>query len=316
MNDQFDASVIIPTYNRCDLVAAAIESVIAQQSNGVRYEIVVVDNNSTDQTREVVNSFSRSNPPVRYILEQRQGNAYARNAGIREAHSPIVAFIDDDTRASPDWIALVARTFETHPEVGFIGGKVLPVWSVAPPGWLTSQHWAPLGIQDHGNDQFYLEPSRATGVISANLAVRRELLERVGMFSPKLQMVKGSIGGMEDHELVDRMLRAGNIGIYIPQLIVQSPIDRERTTKRYHRRWHRGHGRNYAAMREEKMEKASWHLFGVPAHLYRQALMDMIGLIKHWHRREEAQAFLCETHLWFFFGFWLERVQALRSKAA
>jgi GT2 family glycosyltransferase len=167
----------------------------------------------------------------------------------------------------------------------------------------------PLGLQDHGNKEFLLEPAQVIGVISANLAVRRELFDRVGLFSPKFQMVKGGIGSMEDHELVNRMWQAGITGMYVPQLVVEAPVDGERMKKRYHRRWHKGHGHKYAALREERMEKASWYLFGVPAHLYRQAITDSVGLITNSIRRREEDAFLCEVHLRFFFAFWLTRVK-------
>jgi len=313
MIDQFDVSVVIPTYNRCQLLAEALKSLFAQECKGISYELIVVDNNSTDATRDVVGSFSDCSPPLRYFFEGRQGNSHARNAGIKHARSPIVAFTDDDVRVDPDWIATVKRAFDMHPEIGFAGGKVLPVWTVIPPDWLTDQHWMPLALQDHGDDQFYLEPTRGTGVIGANLVVRRELFERVGMFASDVQMVKREIGGMEDHEFVARMWQGGIKGLYVPKLVVRAPVDLERIKKTYHRRWHKGHGRRYAIMREESMEKASWYLFGVPAHLYRQALSDAIGLVKHWLRRKEKHEFLCEVHLWFFFGFWLRRVQDVRG---
>ena len=314
MEGQFDVSVVLGTYNRARMLAGAIEHLIAQQQKGVRYEIIVVDNNSTDNTRDVVSQFAGSDPPVRYIFEPRQGISYARNAGISQSRSPIIAFTDDDVRVSSDWITTVKETFDTHQEIGFIGGKVLPVWAAAPPEWLTRKHWSPLGLQDHGDEEFYLEPSRVTGVIGANLSVRRNLFEKVGLFAPEVQLVKGRIGTMEDHEYVGRLWQAGVIGLYVPQLVVQAPVEISRTTKNYHRRWHKGHGRSFAIMREERMEKASWSLFGVPAHLYRQALIDTFSLIKHSLRRHEEQAFLSEVQLRFFFGFWLKRVQDIRSK--
>ena len=313
MEEQFDVSVVIGTYNRCQLLPGAIKSLLAQQSEGVRFEIIVVDNNSTDETREVVNFFRQSDPPMRYVFEPQQGISHARNAGVIHSRSPIVAFTDDDIRVAPDWISTIKKTFDAHPEIGFIGGKVLPVWSEPPPTWLTRNHWSPLGVQDHGDVEFYLEQSRLIGVIGANLVVRREVLDRVGTFSPKVQLVKGGIGTMEDHEYVDRMWRGGFIGLYVPQLIVEAPVESERIKKKYHRRWYKGHGRSYAVMREERMEKASWYLFGVPAHLYRQAMLDAYGLIKNWVRRREELTFLCEVHLWFFFAFWLKRVQDVQS---
>ena len=314
MNNEFDVSVVIPTYNRCEQLPGAIESLIAQDSDRVRYEVIVVDNNSTDRTRQVVESFCNADVPVRYVFDRRPGASFARNAGITEANAPIVAFIDDDIRVHPSWMTTLKEKFDAHPEIGFIGGKVLPSWNVTPPHWLTTRHWMPLGLQDHGNDELVLEPVRVTGLISANLAVRRTLLEQVGMFSPKLQLVKGDIGGMEDHELVERMWRAGIIGMYVPQLISETPVDRERTRKKYHRRWHKGHGRNYAVMREERMETSSWYLLGVPAHLYRQAIENALGLIKHWVKRQEELAFFCEVQLWFFYAFWMKRVQDVQTK--
>jgi glycosyltransferase involved in cell wall biosynthesis len=314
MQEQFDVSVVIGTYNRCRRLAAALESLIEQESKDVRFEVIVVDNNSTDNTREVVESFQQSKIPVRYIFEPHQGISHARNAGIIQAGSPIVAFTDDDVRVAPDWVFTIKKTFDAHPEIGFIGGKVLPVWTVPPPAWLTHKHWSPLGVQDHGDVEFYLEPRRVTGVIGANLVVRREVFDRVGTFSLKVQLVKDSIGTMEDHEYVARMWREGIIGLYVPGLLVEAPVECDRVKKEYHRRWHKGHGRSYAILKEERMEKASWHLFGVPAHLYRQALIDTIGLVKNWLRRHEEHAFLCELHLRFFFAFWLRRVQDVRFK--
>lgn len=315
MEERFDVSVVVGTYNRCQRLVGAIESLIAQEPNGVRFEIIVVDNNSTDDTRKVVESFQQSDPPVRYVFEPNQGISHARNAGIIQARSPIVAFTDDDVRVAPNWIYTIKSTFDAHAEIGFMGGKVLPVWPMPPPAWLTRNHWSPLGVQDHGDVEFYLEPSRVTGVIGANLVVRREVFDRVGTFSFKVQLVKGGIGTMEDHEYVVRMWRAGIIGLYVPQLVVEAPVESDRLKKKYHRRWHKGHGRSYAIMKEERMEKASWHLFGVPAHLYRQALIDTMGLIKNWVRRREELAFLCEVHLWFFCAFWLKRVQDIQSNA-
>src|ERR1043165_9291612 len=95
IDHEFDISVVIPTYNRCQLLAPAIESLLAQESNGLRYEVIVVDNNSSDNTRDVVNSFTGRETPVHYVFEGQQGNAYARNAGIEASHAPIIAFIDD-----------------------------------------------------------------------------------------------------------------------------------------------------------------------------------------------------------------------------
>src|SRR5436305_8400951 len=141
MNEPFDVSVIISTYNRCEMLPAALESILAQETAGTRYELIVVDNNSTDKTREVVESFiARGHANLRYVFEGKQGLSHARNAGIAAARAPIIAFTDDDVRAASDWVASIKRVFDEHPEVDFVGGKVLPRWEAEPPSWLTPDH--------------------------------------------------------------------------------------------------------------------------------------------------------------------------------
>src|SRR5215211_3717110 len=130
MAEQFDISAIITTYNRCDLLATAIDSLLGQESGGVTYEVIIVDNNSTDRTREAVESFiARGHTNLSYVFEPRQGISYGRNAGIANSKSQIIAFTDDDVYVSKNWIANIKRAFDEHPEVDFAGGRILPRWT-------------------------------------------------------------------------------------------------------------------------------------------------------------------------------------------
>ena len=308
MNGQFDVSVVISTYNRCDLLPAALASIFEQDSGAVSYEVIVVDNNSTDRTRSVVESFvERANVSLKYIFEEKQGVSYARNAGIAAASAPIIAFFDDDVYVSPDWLANIKRIFEEHPEISCVGGKVLPQWSGEPPLWLTNDHWSPLALQDYGETPFYVNANREICLVSANLAFRREVFERIGVFAPELQRVKGGIGSIEDFEFELRFYRSGGQGLYEPSLVVTAPVEPERMTRTYHRKWHTGHGRFYAMLRNEKAERASARLFDVPSHMYRQAAADAVYWLKYSLQRQEPKAFLHETHLRFFKEFFHER---------
>ncbi|HVG21181.1 MAG TPA: glycosyltransferase family A protein, partial [Blastocatellia bacterium] len=126
MGEHFDVSVVITTYNRCDLLSGALESVLGQKAGDVRFEVIVVDNNSKDGTRQVVESLmGSSNPGLKYIFEGRQGISHGRNAGIRNATAPIIAFTDDDVRVGLDWVSAIKRAFDEHPEADFVGGKIL-----------------------------------------------------------------------------------------------------------------------------------------------------------------------------------------------
>jgi glycosyltransferase involved in cell wall biosynthesis len=314
MSARYDVSVIISTYNRCKLLPKALESVLTQEADGIGYEVLVVDNNSTDDTRSVVESYIQRGPaPLRYVFEGRQGVSYARNAGIALAQAPIIAFFDDDVYVSRDWIATLKRALDEHPEVDFVGGKVLPRWPVQPPRWLTRENWSPLALIDYGEEPFYVNLERQACLVSANLAVRRSLFDAIGLFAPDLQRVKDSIGSMEDHELLIRVWRAGRQGLYVPQLLVSTDVPLDRMTKAYHRRWHSGHGRFSAMLRIR--ETADPHgrfmdevadavrLYGVPGFLYREALTDGWRWLQAKMLRQQHLAFMYETNVRFLLSY-------------
>jgi glycosyltransferase involved in cell wall biosynthesis len=308
MGKSYDVSVVLSTYNRCKLLPTVLDSLLAQDTRGVSAEVIVVDNNSTDRTREVVQSYIEAGAAdLRYVFEAKQGVSYGRNAGIASARGPLIAFTDDDIRVGPGWVSQLKQTFDAHPEVAFIGGKVLPAWEVSPPVWLTPAHWAPLALVDYGPAPFYVDRQRQVCLLTANAAFRREALESVGLFSPLLQRVKDGIGSMEDQELEFRLIQAGRRGLYIPDLVVYSPVQVERLTKEYHRRWHRGHGHFHALLRDPEMERSRARLFDVPIHFFRQALQDAVALALGSSLGKHDEAFLRETRLCFFAGFFRTR---------
>jgi glycosyltransferase involved in cell wall biosynthesis len=310
MTDPF-ISVVVPTYNRASQLPVALESVINQSASASSYEIIVVDNNSTDRTAEVAGRFARDHADrVRRILETRQGVAYARQTGIDAARGDVLAFFDDDVRVSCDWIATIQRWFREHPDVECLGGKVLPSWSSPPPSWLTPSHWSPLALQDFGEEPVVLSLANPRGLISANLACRRSVFERLGGFSPRFQRVKDGIGSLEDDEWIRRFWKAGGRAVYVPELVVFADVPVSRLTRAYHRRWHQGHGRFYALLRAEEMEQSSVGApLGVPAHLYRSAATDAAKWCSAVLLRRSDVAFLHEVRLRFFAGFFSQRVR-------
>lgn len=315
--ETYDVSVNVCTYNRHELLRDALESILNNQlDDGVRFEIVVVDNNSTDQTRQVIESFiERGNTNVRYLFEGRQGLSYARNAGIALARSNIVAFTDDDVQVGSDWVATIKRSFDSHPEVDCVGGRVLPSWSSPPPSWLTAKHWSPVALADYGDQPFYVNAGNRRCLITANMAFRKDALERIGKFHPHLQRVQDSIGSMEDHELLVRLWRENGQGLYLPQLVVRAHVVAERLTKRYHRRWHFGHGRFYALARLEEMEGSRWgRLFDVPAHMYKQAAAAAVAWLGRLLKGDRDGAFVHETKLLFFAGFLRRRYEEFQHR--
>jgi len=310
MRERYEITVVISTYNRSGRLAATLDSVLEQQSREVRYEVIVVDNNSTDSTREVVESYiGRGHTNLSYVFEPMQGVSYARNAGIGKARAEVIAFADDDVRVAKDWVADIKRVFEKHPEVDCIGGRVLPGWTSEPPAWLTRDHWMPLALLDYGDEPFFINANHPLCLLSANLAVRREVLTKTGLFAPDLQRVKDSIGSLEDAELLERIWRAGRQCLYTPLLTVTTDVPAERMTKDYHRRWHTGHGRFLAIMRSEEIERSSHRLFDVPAHLYKHAVRDAAAWFKYFLAGRSECAFTYEIRMRFFAGFFRKRRQ-------
>ena len=199
MNEQFAVTVIIATYNRAAMLPEALESVLTQEADGVRYEVIIVDNNSPDQTRAVVESYiARGHTNLRYLFEGQQGVAHARNTALAHARAPIVAFTDDDVRVAPGWVASIKRSLDEHPEVGLCGRKVLPRWSQEPPAWMTWAHWSLWhdGLRDHPSTRMAGHQRCLVTPISL-FAVR---CSSGSVFSRPMQRVKDGIGSTEDHE--------------------------------------------------------------------------------------------------------------------
>lgn len=309
-------SVVMTTYNRGSLVDDALIGVLAQnEAITPPFELIVVDNNSTDGTRQNIERFTRLDGRVRYIFEPRQGASYGRNTGIREARAPLIAFIDDDVRAEPDWVATIVRAFGEHADADLVGGRVLPRWPADPPEWLTRDHWSPLALVDHGEVPVAIDAEHPVCLVAANLALRRSVLDLVGGFAPDFGLVKDGVGSVEDHELLLRVLRAGRKAYYDPRIVVHAEIQPNRLQRSYHRRWHTGHGHFHALLRSERMEQTTvGTLFGVPAHLYRQAVEDLVGWVRAKAIGKPGRAFEHEVHLHFFHGFFRTRRREFLKK--
>jgi len=304
-----ELSVVVSTYNRADRLPTALDALLAQ-SGGIPYEIIVIDNNSTDDTAAVVLQIARnSGGLVRYAFEPRQGLSHGRNAGIAIARAPVIAFTDDDVRVSPGWILQLKRAFDEHPDAGYVGGRVLPHWLSPAPRWLTTAHWSPLALQDYGPETQVSGRDRAVCLVGANLAFRKQVFERIGMFTGSLGRVKDGIGSTEDHDMQLRAWRAGIHGFYVPSIVVVADVTPDRLQSRYHRRWHQGHGRHCGLMRLRELVPADLGpmsepddivtLFGAPAFVYADLIRTAVLCLKAVCRRRDPRFYLHQfLHLW------------------
>ena len=302
----YAVSVVLSTYNRSDRLGLALDALLSQVGD-VEFEVIVVDNNSTDRTADLVADYvAAAGERVRYVFEPRQGLSYARNTGIQTARAPIIAFSDDDVRVATDWIQQVKRTLDQHPDIDYLGGRVLPHWLKPPPRWLTQAHWAPLALQDYGIDPLVSGRERAVCLVGANLAFRRRVFDVVGLFTPALGRVKDGIGSTEDHDMQLRVWRAGMRGVYVSNVVAVADVTADRLLKSYHRRWHRGHGHHCARMRLRELVPADLGpmsepgdiltLFGAPAFVYGDLVKTAYNWIRALCRRGDSLFYAHQFH--------------------
>lgn len=302
-----EVSVVISTYNRADSLLAAVSSVL-MQDQAPPYELIVVDNNCADETAQRIQQLALRDRRLRYVFEPRQGVSHGRNAGIAAAQAPVIVFTDDDVSVESNWIAEIQRGFEAKPDYGCIGGRVLPRWPSPPPSWLTERHWAPLALLDYGQEQS-MDAANRRCLITANMAVRREVFDRIGGFRPALQKTAGSVCSMEDRELQERYWRAGGRCWFNPKMIVYAAVQPERLTRRYHRRWRFQHGELHAIMRDPDLEASKVHLFGVPGHILRRAATASLQAAGRSLTGNRDRVFDREAELCFYAGFIRKRVR-------
>ena len=154
-----DITLLVCTFNRCGDLRELLETAFVQTTDGTfTYEVLVVDNNSTDDTRAVVEAFlTRSPRKVRYLFEGRQGKSYALNTGVAAARGAIVTIVDDDFILPPDWVQKIVAAFRADPARSFVSGKILPRWLGDLPGWLSPDLWSPVALIDYGDRQLTID---------------------------------------------------------------------------------------------------------------------------------------------------------------
>ena len=233
-------TVMIATRNRAQHLGEVLESLAKQETHAAfTYEVLVVDNGSSDGTSEVVAQKSQRYPvPLRYVREARRGKPFALNTGMAQARGGILAHTDDDVVAEPSWLFSLWRCFQETGADG-VAGKIVPRWVDGRPQWLTDRvmrRFGTFGCLDLGPTRIVMsESEQPWWWVGGNLAFRKALINRVGGVDER------RLHG-EDAELFRRYRDAGATIVYEPTAVVQHKIGRERLTPAYFRQWHRRAG--------------------------------------------------------------------------
>jgi len=264
-----DISVILCTYNRCESLRTALASVARSTlPESVDWEVLVVDNNSSDQTSTVVREFSDKHPArFRYLFEPKPGKSHALNSALQTTSSAVVAFMDDDVVVEPAWLANLTSGLK-DPAYAGAGGKILPQWMAPPPLWLpTTERYglAPLAMFDLGAESGPLNEAP----FGTNMAFRRNVFERYGGFRTDLGPRPGSEIRNEDTEFGRRVLEAGERLRYEPSAVVYHEVSKARLNQIYFLRWSFDKAR--ADVLEYGIPKdTKWMIAGVPLYLPRR----------------------------------------------
>jgi glycosyltransferase involved in cell wall biosynthesis len=263
-----DLSVIVCTYNRSKALAEFLTSLHAcAVPADIEWEILIVDNNSKDDTRAVVESFAKKfDGRLQYIFEERQGQSIAANTGIERARGEILAFTDDDLTLHVDWVAQIYKASQEFDCAG-IGGRIVPVWTCKQPAWIDLD--GPFRHEGFGGivrfEQGDVPKQLTITATGANMAFKKTVFEKYGGFRTDLMRLKDLLGG-QDTELCRRLMNAGERMFYAPQAIVYHPVEESRTTRKYCRDFAFHYGR--WTVRTGGMPEGVSLLFGVPRYLF------------------------------------------------
>jgi glycosyltransferase involved in cell wall biosynthesis len=239
-----EISVVICTYNRADYILDAMESLYHQTLDKNKFEIIIANNNSTDNTKSIVEAYITSHRDANliYVEELRQGASYARNTGAAWVTSPLLCFMDDDAIAEKDYLERIVIFFKTHTDAGGLGGRIIPKYIPAQPQWMSYYVSSLVGNFDYSKEVCVFAEKKYP--LESNMIIKTADFRKVNGFNTKLPGVVGTlrIGG-EGKEFFYKLQALGNKIYYDPHIIVQHVVEVKKLTKEYMYRVASGIGR-------------------------------------------------------------------------
>lgn len=230
-------SVIFCTYNREKYIFKAMESVALQSYPHEKYEIVLVNNNSTDKTEELCNAFQEKYPNIsfNYCIERQQGLSYARNRGIKESRGELLVYVDDDATVFPDYLQSYDDFFQQHLKELAAGGPIIPHYEVSPPKWIS--HYTEVlltGYLNNGNEVVPFKFGKYPG--GGNACYRAEVFREFGFFNVELGRKGKGLIGAEEKDFFARLLSKGKKIWYVPGAGIYHYIPEQKLTEDHFRR--------------------------------------------------------------------------------
>lgn len=271
-------TVLFATRNGARTLPGVLAAYCRLESPNGGWKLVVVDNASTDETAEIVNSF-RDRLPLQYLYETAQGKNAALNTGLDHIEGDIVVLTDDDVFPRPNWLARIRKAADDQPGYSIFGGTVLPHWEVQPPEWITGS--VPAGPVFTLTSQLATEgPTSPESIYGPNMAVRAEIFHEGFRFDPSIGPLGANYAMGSETEFVLRLSRLGHLAWHVADAEVEHFIRDFQLTRewilRRAIRFGRGHYRMTRA--EQRSNLSTWQ--GVPRHLFKQMLVQTALVVK------------------------------------
>lgn len=293
-----EASIIVCTYNRAVSLRETIGALRAQRcSPSLSWEVIIVDNNSSDHTRKLVEEARSDWPLLRYEFEGEQGLSHARNRGIAVASGTVLLFTDDDVLPEPDWLETTLAGMDKY-QADACGGYIAPIWETPPPAWLTERFYGFLAVRTERSDDYPIQ-SPAQAPYGANMAVKKAVFDKVGMFDTSRGRKGKVLASGEDGELFERILAAGLQAVFLGQSRVHHKVESFRLSKRYFRRWRLQTSRNIV---QSQGLSGKRRLFNIPFYVFPQFLRAVGRMIWGHLTQPRDEAFNREIVVFHFLG--------------
>ncbi len=291
-------TVGICTFNRAESLRRTLDSLVVMRvPRDVTWEILIVNNNSTDHTDEVIGEY-RDGLPVRREFEPRPGKSNALNRAIDAAKGEYILWTDDDVVVNPGWLGAYVEAFRRWPEAAIFGGRIIPRLEPPVPRWVAESLTVldgPYAARDFGNDVQPLSVAEGRVPYGANFAIR-SIEQRAFPYDPNLGPSPnrpGAGGGGEETDVITRLLNSGATGYWIPNAIVEHSIGRQRQTISYIANYSMIVGEVHASQAAAKYPDAHiW--FGVPRGIWKRLLE---GCLRYRFHRMLSPAPVWAMHL-------------------
>jgi glycosyltransferase involved in cell wall biosynthesis len=286
-------TVAICTFNRAALLPRALDSVRNQTRTSDDLEILIVDNGSTDRTRDVVAAVQSEDSRIRYVVEPKAGIAHARNRALHEARGEYLAFLDDDAWAERDWLQNLLSAVESiTPSPVCVVGPVSLVWEGKKPDWFPARFESLLCRYDMGEEPRFLEPGGY--LLTTNSLFHRQTLLALGGLRADLGHKRNQLIGGEDNEIFQRLVANGYRVYYQPTARVYHPVPKARQTRRYLLRRLFWDGASQPLVDEPAMDAPrSWYELQTDARRFVRFALEMLRWTVNGDRKEAADRLYC-----------------------